>query len=98
MNPIINWEEIDTILLDMDGTLLDLNYDLHFWLEHLPLIYASQHQISHEEAKLKVIPMLEAQQGKLKFAKGDFGSMIKDPRLAGPFIKSFALMSQIGGE
>jgi len=34
--------------------------------------------------------------GKLKFAKGDFGSMIKDPRLAGPFIKSFALMSKIG--
>ena len=47
MNPLIDWEEIDTILLDMDGTLLDLNYDLHFWLEHLPLIYASQHQISH---------------------------------------------------
>jgi len=32
----------------------------------------------------------------LKFAKGDFGSMIKDPRLAGPFIKSFALMSKVG--
>jgi putative sterol carrier protein len=36
--------------------------------------------------------------GKLKFATGDFGAMIKDPRMAGPFIKSFALMSDIGGE
>ncbi len=33
--------------------------------------------------------------GKLKFNKGDFKSMIKDPRMAGPFVKSFGLMSQI---
>lgn len=36
--------------------------------------------------------------GKLKFETGDFASMIKDPRMANPFVKSFALMSQIGGE
>ena len=33
--------------------------------------------------------------GKLKFKKGDFKAMIKDPRMAGPFVKSFALMKQI---
>ncbi len=33
--------------------------------------------------------------GKLKFLKGDFKSMIKDPRMAGPFVKSFALMGKI---
>ena len=36
--------------------------------------------------------------GKLKFYKGDFKAMIKDPRMAGPFVKSFGLMSKIGGE
>jgi putative sterol carrier protein len=36
--------------------------------------------------------------GKLKFAKGDFKAMIRDPRMAAPFVKSFALMSRIGGE
>jgi len=36
--------------------------------------------------------------GKLKFLKGDFKAMIKDPRMAGPFVKSFGLMSKIGGE
>lgn len=30
---------------------------------------------------------------KLKFVVGDYGAMIKDPRMAGPFIKSFAAMS-----
>lgn len=33
--------------------------------------------------------------GKLKFMKGDFAAMIKDPRMAGPFVKSFSLMGQI---
>lgn len=33
--------------------------------------------------------------GKLKFKKGDYAAMIKDPRMAGPFIKSFAAMGQI---
>lgn len=36
--------------------------------------------------------------GKLQFRTGDYLSMIKDPRMAGPFIKSFSLMSQIGAE
>lgn len=32
--------------------------------------------------------------GKIKFAVGDYGAMVKDPRMAGPFIKSFAVMSR----
>ena len=32
---------------------------------------------------------------KLKFNKGDYSAMIKDPRMAGPFIKSFAIMSKV---
>ncbi len=36
--------------------------------------------------------------GKLKFETGDFGAMIKDPRMAVPFVKSFGLMGQVGGE
>jgi hypothetical protein len=34
---------------------------------------------------------------KLKFATGDYAAMIKDPRMAGPFIKSFAVMSRCSG-
>lgn len=32
--------------------------------------------------------------GKLKFNVGDYGAMIKDPRMAGPFIKSFSVMGR----
>ena len=42
---MIDWREIDTVLLDMDGTLLDLHFDSHFWLEHLPRRYVELHQL-----------------------------------------------------
>ena len=32
---------------------------------------------------------------KLKFEVGDYGAMIKDPRMAGPFIKSFSVMGRV---
>jgi len=37
---MLNWSAIDTVLLDMDGTLLDLHFDNHFWLQHVPRRYA----------------------------------------------------------
>lgn len=33
--------------------------------------------------------------GKLKFATGDYKAMISDPRMAGPFIKSFSAMGRV---
>ena len=33
--------------------------------------------------------------GKLKFIVGDYGAMIKNPAMAGPFIKSFTVMGQV---
>jgi hypothetical protein len=32
---------------------------------------------------------------KLKFKVGDYGAMIKDPRMAKPFIKSFSVMGRV---
>jgi len=40
---MIDWSAIDTVLLDMDGTLLDLHFDNHFWQHHLPLRFAERH-------------------------------------------------------
>ncbi len=33
--------------------------------------------------------------GKLKFPTGDYKAMLKDPRMAGPFVKSFGVMSRV---
>ena len=32
----IAWQEVDTVLLDMDGTLLDLAFDNYFWQTLVP--------------------------------------------------------------
>ena len=47
---MINWSDIDTIFLDMDGTLLDLYFDNHFWQEFIPKRYAEEHGLSYAEA------------------------------------------------
>ncbi|MDX2348936.1 MAG: GMP/IMP nucleotidase [Porticoccus sp.] len=46
----IDWNNIDTVLLDMDGTLLDLHFDNFFWLTHLPKRYAEHHNLCPNKA------------------------------------------------
>ncbi|MCP3670094.1 MAG: GMP/IMP nucleotidase [Gammaproteobacteria bacterium] len=48
---MIDWQQIDTVFLDMDGTLLDLHFDNYFWLQHVPQRYAQSRSISLEQAK-----------------------------------------------
>ena len=68
------WADIDTVLLDMDGTLLDLHFDNHFWLEHLPLRYAELHGISREAASAELLPLFRAHAGTLPWYCTDFWS------------------------
>ncbi len=48
---MIDWQQIDTVFLDMDGTLLDLHFDNYFWLQHVPQRYAQSRNITLEQAK-----------------------------------------------
>ena len=69
---MLNWTAIDTVLLDMDGTLLDLHFDNHFWLEYLPQRYADHHGQSLAWAKAEVYPLMRAKQGQLDWYCLDF--------------------------
>ena len=60
---MLNWSKIDTVLLDMDGTLLDLHYDSHFWLTVLPLQHALAKNISLSEAKEDIFKRYQAVSG-----------------------------------
>jgi len=72
--PLLNWTSIDTVLLDMDGTLLDLHYDNQFWLEHLPARYAQVHGVSRTMAELELQPLFERNAGTLNWYCLDFWS------------------------
>ena len=52
---MIDWKTVKTVLLDMDGTLLDLHFDNHFWLEHMPRRYAELREVSLEEARAELM-------------------------------------------
>ena len=52
---MIEWERIETVLLDMDGTLLDLHFDNYFWQEHLPMRYAELKGLEPVTAKQYIV-------------------------------------------
>lgn len=68
----IKWENIETVLLDMDGTLLDLHFDNHFWLTHVPLCYAEKHGLSHDEAHQHLMCRYSEARGRLDWYCVDF--------------------------
>lgn len=65
--PLIDWQKIDTVLLDMDGTLLDLHFDNYFWQTHLPARYAEAHQVPLAEASRALEAYIKAHEGTLKW-------------------------------
>lgn len=50
----IDWQNINTVLLDMDGTLLDAHYDNYFWLDYLPQQYAKLNNLDLATAKYQL--------------------------------------------
>jgi putative hydrolase of the HAD superfamily len=65
--PPLPWDEIDTVLLDMDGTLLDLRFDNWFWQELVPEIWARDHGVSTEAALATLTPRFESARGRLEW-------------------------------
>jgi putative hydrolase of the HAD superfamily len=50
----VPWVSVDTVLIDMDGTLLNLQFDSFFWFEHVPKAYVKQFGGSFQEAQTLV--------------------------------------------
>jgi HAD superfamily hydrolase (TIGR01509 family) len=70
---------IDTLLLDLDGTLLDLAFDTHFWHEVVPEYYGRVRGMSAGEALEKEIgPKLRSVEGTLNWYSLDYWSRALD--------------------
>jgi len=60
---MLDWSKISTVLLDMDGTILDLHFDTHFWLHHLPQRYSELHNVNLAEAKQSLVDHYQRVEG-----------------------------------
>lgn len=63
----INWQHIDLVMFDMDGTLLDLAFDNFFWQHAVPQAWAVANGHSHDAAKQILYPQFKAQEGHLNW-------------------------------
>ena len=68
----IDWQSIDDVLLDMDGTLLDLHYDATFWLKNVHSIVASLTGESEEEIRHRFHEELKKHEGTLAWYCTDY--------------------------
>ncbi|MFK8027107.1 MAG: GMP/IMP nucleotidase [Gammaproteobacteria bacterium] len=70
----LEWSQINTVFLDMDGTLMDLAFDNYFWHEYVPLIYSKNKGIDGDQAKQLLLSMYKRQRGNLSWYCTDYWS------------------------
>ena len=63
-----------TLMLDMDGTILDLAYDSSIWLDLVPKEYAQKKGISLKEANAELHKYFVSMQGTLQWYSPDHWS------------------------
>jgi putative hydrolase of the HAD superfamily len=62
-----DWSRIETVCLDMDGTVLDLRFDNYFWLEVVPQRYGALHGLTPRAALEELLPRIDAWRGRLEW-------------------------------
>lgn len=68
------WSQIDYVLLDMDGTLLDKHFDDYFWETLVPETYAAKRGLDLKHAKRELLAMYKRREGTLDWTDLDFWS------------------------
>lgn len=78
----VHWASVDHVMLDMDGTVLDLAFDNHFWRELVPERYGQQKGLSTEQARAELEPHFSSLQGRLQWYCLDYWSELTQLDLA----------------
>jgi putative hydrolase of the HAD superfamily len=60
-----DWANVETVCLDMDGTVLDLRFDNLFWLEALPRRWGELRGLDERAAVAQLKPRFDAKRGTL---------------------------------
>jgi len=68
------WASIDHVLLDLDGTLLDLDFDNHFWQVLVPQAWGAARGLAPAAAAAALKPRFAACEGTLDWYSTDYWS------------------------
>ncbi|NKF22952.1 GMP/IMP nucleotidase [Solimonas marina] len=79
---IVDWTRIDHVLLDMDGTILDLAFDNYFWKTLVPERYARLHQLTLDQAHARLEPEFTSTQHTLPWYCTDHWSRVTGLNMA----------------
>ena len=63
----VDWNNIDTVLLDMDGTLLDKYFDDYFWEHHVPCVYAEKNNLDETATKTALLKKYKGVESSLQW-------------------------------
>ena len=74
ITPKFQWAEINTVLLDMDGTLLDKHFDDYFWEQYVPEHYSLKHNLSVDAAKKQLLQQYQKVENTLCWTDLDYWS------------------------
>jgi putative hydrolase of the HAD superfamily len=69
---VTDWSSIDTVLLDLDGTLLDQAYDNHIWRDLIPQRYAAARGMDLQAAQAEIARLFSGYSGTLAWYDIDF--------------------------
>jgi 5'-nucleotidase len=74
IQPCFSWSDIDTVLLDMDGTLLDKYFDDYFWEEYIPKVFAEANDLTPDEAHKVLLARYQRVENTLQWTDLDYWS------------------------
>jgi len=75
-------EDCDTLMLDMDGTLLDLAFDNFLWMHIVPREYARLQSMPEERAREQLYALMRDLKGQLDWYCLDYWSELFDMDIA----------------
>lgn len=69
-----SWHDIETVFLDMDGTLLDKHYDDYFWEQYVPENFARKNNLDQSTARQHLLGTYKSVENTLQWTDIDYWS------------------------
>jgi putative hydrolase of the HAD superfamily len=69
---LVDWNQVQDVLLDMDGTLLDRHFDNFFFEEELPRRYAAKEGLQFEASRDRLMAMYRSVEGELAWTNLEY--------------------------